>query len=121
MKPHPGPPATLGSTAAAGARIVVWCRGCGRRVEPDPAELANRYGADTPVREWHKRLVCSLRGPRDRFCADGSQEVRARDKQGLSTLIFGLFTRRHVQLDLGCAVGLAAMRAGTSSRPPLAG
>jgi hypothetical protein len=24
VKPYPGPPATLGSTATAGARIVVW-------------------------------------------------------------------------------------------------
>ena len=59
MKSDPGPPATLGSTAEAGARIVVWCRNCGHSVEPDPAEMAARYGADTPVSAWHKRLRCS--------------------------------------------------------------
>jgi hypothetical protein len=65
MKPEPGPPATLGSTAAAGARLVVWCRACGHRAEPGPAEQARRYGADTPVLDWHKRLVCSQCGGRD--------------------------------------------------------
>jgi hypothetical protein len=28
-------------------------------VEPDPAAMAERYGAETTVPEWHKRLVCS--------------------------------------------------------------
>ena len=54
MKSEPGPPATLGSTAATGARIVVWCRACGHQVEPDPAAMAERYGADTTVHEWGK-------------------------------------------------------------------
>jgi hypothetical protein len=58
MKPYRGPPATLGSTAAAGATIVVWCKACGHQVEPDPGELAARYGADTPVPDWVARLVC---------------------------------------------------------------
>jgi hypothetical protein len=64
MKSEPGPPATLGSTAAAEARIVVWCRDCRHQVEPDPAELAERYGAETPIPEWHRRLVCSQCGSR---------------------------------------------------------
>jgi hypothetical protein len=65
VNPYRGPPATLGSAAAAQARIVVWGRGCRHRVEPDPAELARRYGADTPVPEWHRRLVCSRCGGRE--------------------------------------------------------
>jgi hypothetical protein len=64
MKPNRGPPATIGSTAAAGARIVVWCRACQHRIEPDPGELAAHYGGDTPVRDWHRRLVCSRCGSR---------------------------------------------------------
>jgi hypothetical protein len=43
----------------------MWCRDCRHQVEPDPAELTWRYCADTPVREWHKRLVCSRCGGRD--------------------------------------------------------
>jgi hypothetical protein len=27
--------------------------------------MAARYGADTRVRDWHKRLVCSRRGGRE--------------------------------------------------------
>jgi hypothetical protein len=38
---------TLGSGAAAGVRLIVWCRQCRHRVEPDPAEMAARYGAET--------------------------------------------------------------------------
>jgi hypothetical protein len=48
----------------AQARIVVWCRDCRHRAEPDPAELARRHGADTPIPEWHRRLVCSQCGSR---------------------------------------------------------
>jgi DNA-directed RNA polymerase subunit RPC12/RpoP len=43
---------------------VVWCRACGRQVEPDPGEMAARYGVDTSVPDWHKRLVCSRCGSR---------------------------------------------------------
>jgi len=54
IKSHAGPPATLGSTAAAGAHLLVWCRACRHRVEPDPAAMAERYGADTAVRNTRK-------------------------------------------------------------------
>jgi DNA-directed RNA polymerase subunit RPC12/RpoP len=62
VKAYTGPPATLGSTAAAQVRLIVWCRDCRHRVEPDPAEMAARYGAEMTVPEWHKRLVCSQCG-----------------------------------------------------------
>jgi hypothetical protein len=55
---------TLGGASAAGVRLIVWCRDCRRRVEPDPAELAERYGAATAVLEWKGRLVCSGCGSR---------------------------------------------------------
>jgi hypothetical protein len=35
---------TLGSAAAAGVRLIVWCWDCRHQVEPDPAELARQYG-----------------------------------------------------------------------------
>jgi hypothetical protein len=44
---------------------VIWCRACNHRVEPDPAAMAQRYGADTTVRDWHKRLICSRCGGRE--------------------------------------------------------
>lgn len=50
---------TLGSAAAAGVRLIVWCRECQPQVEPDPGEQAKRYGAETTVLDWRERLVCS--------------------------------------------------------------
>jgi hypothetical protein len=70
---------TLGNAAAAQVRFIVWCKACRHQVEPataslraaeggtsaDPAEMAQRYGPETPVADWHKRLVCSRCGSRD--------------------------------------------------------
>ena len=50
---------TLGNAAAAHVRLIVWCKACGHRAEPDPAEIAQRFGAETTVPEWRGRLVCS--------------------------------------------------------------
>ena len=58
------PPMTLGNAAAAQARLIVWCRACQRQVEPDPAEMAQWYGADTSILDWRERLVCSRCGSR---------------------------------------------------------
>jgi hypothetical protein len=61
---EPSPPMTLGSAAAAGVRLIVRCKRCQHQVEPDPAEMAARYGAETPVLEWRERLGCSRCGSR---------------------------------------------------------
>ena len=50
---------TLGNAAAARVRLIVWCKACGHRIEPDAAEMAERYGAATTVLEWRERHVCS--------------------------------------------------------------
>jgi hypothetical protein len=55
---------TLDNAAAAHVRLIAWCRDCRHQVEPDPAELARRYGADMPVPDWRERLVCSRCGSR---------------------------------------------------------
>jgi hypothetical protein len=65
MRSAPGPPMTLGNAAAARVRLIVWCKACGHRVEPDAAEMAERYGADTTVPKWRERLVCSACGSRN--------------------------------------------------------
>jgi len=65
MKSAPGPPMTLGKAAAAGVRLIVWCKACQHQVEPDPAEMAERYGAGTSVLDWRDRLVCSRCGSRE--------------------------------------------------------
>ena len=56
---------TLGQAASAGVRLIVWCKSCWHQVEPDPEEMAERYGAETAVPEWRERLVCSQCGSRD--------------------------------------------------------
>ena len=65
MKSASGPPMTLGNAAAAHVRLIVWCKACGHQVEPDPTEMAERYGAETTVPEWRGRLVCSRCDSRD--------------------------------------------------------
>jgi hypothetical protein len=65
MKSEPGPPMTPGGAAAAQLRFIVWCKDCQHQVEPDPAKMAARYGAETPVPDWRERLVCSGGGSRD--------------------------------------------------------
>ena len=56
---------TLGNAAAAQVRLIGWCLDCRRQVEPDPDKMADRYGAETTVPEWHARLVCGECGGRN--------------------------------------------------------
>jgi len=58
MKSMSNSPMTLGSAAAAHNRVVVWCKDCNYLAELNPAEMAERYGAETPVLDWHNRLIC---------------------------------------------------------------
>ena len=52
-----GPPVTLGSAAVARVRLIVRCRDCGHRFEPERAELARQHRHD-----WREPLVCSKCG-----------------------------------------------------------
>jgi hypothetical protein len=65
MKSEPGLPMTLGAAAAAGVRLIVWCRACQHQTEPSAVEMASRYGAETTVPDWRERLVCSCCGSRN--------------------------------------------------------
>jgi hypothetical protein len=68
---------TLGNAAAAHVRLIVWCKECRHQVEPDPAEKAARYGAETPVPDWRERLVCSKCGSRQvRYGGDRDRAAR---------------------------------------------
>jgi hypothetical protein len=40
-------------------------QGLPTQVEPDAAEMAQRYGAETTVPDWRERLVCSRCGSRE--------------------------------------------------------
>jgi len=56
---------TFGAAAAAGVRLIVWCKKCGHQVEPDPSDLARRHGPATTVLDWRDRLLCSRCGARE--------------------------------------------------------
>jgi hypothetical protein len=62
VRHKPGPPMMLDIATAAGVRLIVWCKECRHQVEPDPAEMATRYGAEPSVLDWRERLVCSRCG-----------------------------------------------------------
>jgi hypothetical protein len=70
MNAYSGPPMTLGNAAAAGVRLIVWCRDCRHQVEPDPDEMAERYGVKMTVPDWHPAACLrSVRQfPAGRFC-----------------------------------------------------
>ena len=51
MKSEHGPPMTLGNAAAARVRLIVWCKDCRHQIEPDPAEMPQRYGEVDPENE----------------------------------------------------------------------
>jgi hypothetical protein len=51
-----------GRAAKASVRIIIRCRSCGRQADPDPSELAARYGAESSVLDWRERLICSRYG-----------------------------------------------------------
>ena len=50
---------TLGNAAAARVRLICGAGNTAIRVEPDPAEMASRYGAETTAPDWRERLVWS--------------------------------------------------------------
>jgi hypothetical protein len=75
MKSQPGPPMTLGNVAAARVRLIVWCGEGGDQVEPDPAEMAARYGAETPRPRLARAAgLLPLRQPAGRY--GGASEMR---------------------------------------------
>ena len=52
----------------------MWCSYCLHQVEPNPAEMAERYGAEATVPDWAKRLVCRECGSRNvSFVGSGSK------------------------------------------------
>ena len=52
-------PMTLGGALAAKVRLIVWCKTCQHRAEPDVADQVARYGTDTTVIDRASRLRCS--------------------------------------------------------------
>ena len=68
MKSEPGSPMTLGNAAAARVRLIVWCKDCQHQVEPDPAEMGQRYGVETPVTRLARAAdLLPMRQPSNRY------------------------------------------------------
>ncbi len=57
-------PLTLGQALAARVRLIVWCKACGHRAEPDVAEQVAHHGAGMTVIDWAARLRCQDCGER---------------------------------------------------------
>ena len=58
-------PMNLGNALAAHVRLIVSCKTCLHRAEPDIASQVERYGAAMTVIDWAKRLRCSACKGRD--------------------------------------------------------
>jgi hypothetical protein len=50
---------TLGNALAAQVRLIVWCKSCRHRAEPNVADPVDRCGEGTTVIDWAARLRCS--------------------------------------------------------------
>jgi hypothetical protein len=53
---------TLGAAAKTSAQLIVWCKACQHQNQTDPADVAERFGAETLLLVWLERLVCSRCG-----------------------------------------------------------
>jgi hypothetical protein len=58
-----GPAVFSGNAAAARVWLIASCKERGHRVEPDAAEMAERYGANTAVPKWREPDSSALRAP----------------------------------------------------------
>ena len=59
MRPYRGLPMTLGVAAAAGVRLIVWCKDCQHQVEPGPRGDGPAIRQSDLGSQWRERLVCS--------------------------------------------------------------
>jgi len=58
--------------AATKVRLIVWCKSCQHRAEPDVADQVARYGADTTVIDWASRLSSACDGRDVDFVVSGA-------------------------------------------------
>jgi hypothetical protein len=56
---------TLGQALTAHVRLIVWCKSCNHRVEPDIAPRVARHGSGMTVIDWARLLRCTECGARD--------------------------------------------------------
>ena len=58
-------PLTLGQALAAHVRLIVWCKSCNHRADPDVATQVVQHGSEMPVPDWARLLRCTECGERD--------------------------------------------------------
>ena len=73
---YSGTAMTFGNAGKAGVRLIVMVPGLRPLGRADPAEMAERYGAETAVIEWRERLVCSGCGNRQVDMVVSGTELR---------------------------------------------
>lgn len=72
-------PLTLGQARAAQAWLIVWCKSCGHRVEPDIGAQMSCYGASVTVVDCAARLrLLCLRRDDGRFRRDRGKPMKER-------------------------------------------
>ena len=57
-------PLTLGQALTAHVRLIVWCKSCGHRSEPDITTQVAQRGSGMPVIDWARLLRCTECGAR---------------------------------------------------------
>jgi hypothetical protein len=58
-------PMTLGQALAAHVRLIVWCKGCNHRADPDIATQVAQHDSGMTVIDWARLLRCNECGARD--------------------------------------------------------
>src|SRR5207302_8667550 len=76
-------PLTLGKALTAQVRLIVWCKACGHRAEPEVAEQVSHHGSGMTVIDWAARLRCQDCGERsaDFVVSGASLYGRARPRR----------------------------------------
>ena len=65
---------TIGQAYGAKVRLIVWCKACQHRFQPDTAELVEQHGTAMTVLAWARRLRCTECGARDTdFVVSGAE------------------------------------------------
>ena len=49
----------FGQAVAAKVQLIVWCKACPHRFEPETAELAEQHGDATTLPAWARRVRCT--------------------------------------------------------------
>jgi len=52
-------PMTLGQALAAQVQLIVWCKSCNHRADPDIATQIAQHGSGMTVIDWARLLRCT--------------------------------------------------------------